>query len=216
MKKLAHKKPSLHLIYTTSSIVDYLDWVFSKYAEITHIVDDSLIWLIRSWNKKLAQSSARKIIDKLQWIDSTIIITCTALGEVIWEDYKYNNVTRIEIPSIEEIKTRKGLVWLVFTNTPVFEEIRHLLIKNWVNDERLLPCYIPWAFDAILNKDYNLHDSLIIDKLESNPWWVDNYFLCQVSICSANSRNISFDSITVPIISMTDIILKDFLKRTDI
>ncbi len=129
MKKIDHKKASLHLIYTTSSIVDYLDWIFNKYAEITHIVDDSIIWLIRSWNKELAQSSARKLIDKLQWIDSTIIITCTALGEVIWEDYKCNNVIRIEIPSIEEIKSRKGLVWLVFTNTPVFEEIRHLLVK---------------------------------------------------------------------------------------
>lgn len=215
MEKLNDKKRRLYLLHTTDSVVEYLEKLFSSYVLLTHRVDKNFLPLLRSGDFKWARRSIEKDIEDIRKIkdpEEQILITCTSVG-YIDTNFRDKNVIRIVDASIDYIKSTDWSIGIVFTNQPVFEEIRSILASNWILEERLIPCFIPDAFLSITSGDADNHDLLVVSALKRNEWWVDNYFLSQVSVCSANSRSLNFQEVKTPIISMTDNTLEKFFKR---
>lgn len=215
MGKSNDKKRHLYLLHTTDSIVEYLEKLFSPFVIPIHRVDKSFLPLLRSGDLKWAHRSIQKDLEDIRKIkdpQDQILITCTSVG-YIGTNFRDKNVIRIVDASIDYIKSTDWSIGIVFTNQPVFEEIRSILSSNWILEERLIPCFIPDAFLSITSGDPDNHDLLVVSALKRNEWWADNYFLSQVSVCSANSRSLNFQEVKTPVISMTDVALEKFLKR---
>jgi len=163
-------KSKFCFIHTTHKVIPFIDVLGKLHypdSEIYHFLDESILTDIDKKSYTLAGKKLNNLIQNAESLGpKKIIITCTATGNLIKNILKdtvhADNIFRIETPAILEIKNHKGLIGVVYTNAPVWDQIVELMSEYNIDKERLYPYYVPGAFKAMLEGDTAKHDLLVL------------------------------------------------------
>lgn len=208
----------VYLIHTTKTIVNYFDGLYNNKADVVHIVREDLLDAINQNDNEFIDETISDIFDKIKLTlrdGDVVMVTCTALGEYLSNRNKEKNdlsYSRIEDAAIRKLVATDDVVGVVYTNSPVYAQIRKHLISSGVKNDRIKACFVPKAFDEIKAGNFDQHDELIVGALENNKENVSMYFLAQVSICSANSRKYTFEDVHISIISVAEEAVKEIFE----